>query len=621
MRLLAIRLTNFRSFASATVELPQGPGLYFMRGRNDAEPRLGANGSGKSTLWGAVYWALCGRTPDGLSAGDVCSWGAAGGARVDLELELLGARYTMTRSWKPNRWQLTDHTDGVITDLADDVANPVLAGLRLGAQSFLQCVLMGQGLPMFLDLGAEQKSALFSEVMGLDRWLRYSERASEKAAADDKRVRELETELARVNGALVALERRELELGDGRGWGKEQERRAHALAIRAADLKAEADELASRADLGSGKVQKCRDGVAELEAALAGARVRKDEADAILRKVREGALSLEAQRKEAQRRVQALEAGGKCPTCGQALSAAHPGRHAVKDAREHLAEVSAELGRQQEALEVAERSREEVTQALAKKQKQCDELLEALQHAQRLVRDCDKDAKWKLERAGEVLKEREGVLAERNPFAAAAEALAAQRMQLVEVREAGQRRLDDAAYSRSVHSMWVRGFKELRLQDIAQALTELEVAANSALAELGLHRWALLFDVDRETKSGTVQRGFAVRVQSPATEQTVPWKAWSGGERQRLRLAAQMGLADLIRARTGAELPLEVWDEPTANLSQHGIDDLLDALRERAHRERRAIWLVDHRSLSFGGFDAVCTVRKDGSGSDVEWER
>ena len=114
-----------------------------------------------------------------------------------------------------------------------------------------------------------------------------------------------------------------------------------------------------------------------------------------------------------------------------------------------------------------------------------------------------------------------------------------------------------------------------------------------------------------------VSRGFAVHVRSPHNPRPVPWAAWSGGESQRLRLAAQEGLGNLIRASTGSDVPLEVWDEPTDGLSDSGISDMLDSLSARAASERRQIWVIDHRALDYGGFDGEVTVVKGPGGSRV----
>jgi DNA repair exonuclease SbcCD ATPase subunit len=183
--------------------------------------------------------------------------------------------------------------------------------------------------------------------------------------------------------------------------------------------------------------------------------------------------------------------------------------------------------------------------------------------------------------------------------------------------ESLQARLDASNARFAMLTMWVRNFKEIRLQLIAEALDQLEIEANNEITALGLINWELQFDVDRETKSGSVARGFTVHVISPHNDEPVPWEAWSGGEAQRLRVGAQAGLSNLIRDRTGADIPLEVWDEPTQGLSEEGVLDLLDCLAARAKREDRQIWVVDHRSLGYGGFDGTATVVKTEAGSHI----
>jgi energy-coupling factor transporter ATP-binding protein EcfA2 len=127
-------------------------------------------------------------------------------------------------------------------------------------------------------------------------------------------------------------------------------------------------------------------------------------------------------------------------------------------------------------------------------------------------------------------------------------------------------------------------------------------------------------DVERETKSGTVSRGFNVFVRSPDSADAVPWEAWSGGETQRLRLAGTMGLMDLIADRVGRQPTMEVFDEPTDRLSGDGIDDLVTLLSSRAKLEQKRIFLVDHRSLDAGRFDGQLRVVYNEHGSQLVWE-
>jgi DNA repair exonuclease SbcCD ATPase subunit len=154
---------------------------------------------------------------------------------------------------------------------------------------------------------------------------------------------------------------------------------------------------------------------------------------------------------------------------------------------------------------------------------------------------------------------------------------------------------------------------------MAQAIEQLELEVNNALGNLGLIGWSVRFDIERETRGGKVTKpGFHVFIKSPENDRAVAWEAWSGGETQRLRLAGSIGLSNLILARAGVSLPFEVWDEPSTYLSGEGITDMLETLYDRARMERKQVWLIDHRSLDFGGFEDTYTVVATSKGTRLQ---
>src|SRR5258707_2034718 len=108
--------------------------------------------------------------------------------------------------------------------------------------------------------------------------------------------------------------------------------------------------------------------------------------------------------------------------------------------------------------------------------------------------------------------------------------------------------------------------------------------------------WQISFDVERESKSGGITKGFVVFVKSPANTEPVRWENWSGGETQRLQLAAALGLANLIMQQNGLDNTIEFYDEPSTHLSAEGMIGLADMLHERAISEQKRIWIVDHTS-------------------------
>lgn len=626
---LALRITNFRSFKeTATFTFPEQPGLYAMLGVNEVEPRLDANGSGKTTLWEALCWCVYDKVSTGLRAGDVNNWEAGKGTRVEFDFQVdtddLSILYTLTRTWGPISFTLRardmlgnagDFDD--THDLAKSSNAPIMDLLRLEFAPFLQSVLMAQSQPMFLDLKHDQQASLFSEVMGLERWLEYSATASRKASEQDAVTRALERDMAQLLGQREALSRQDH--GDAaRDWEAERTRRAAKLVeLHEANMdkrdkvKAELDEL--------------QEAETNARAAFSVAQRKAEEPSHELRRVESEHKGHEAWLASQTREVEALDAEVEhltdkrttdCPTCGhkmtrdEALSAITAARKKAVKAQGALLETKRAMGHLAERIRLLRRDVDDLVNAEREARDAMDDATLKTSNARRELQFLDREL-------DDIEDKAERLAFEKNPYQRLQDDAEHAAEQLAEQIARTQRRLDDSMHRHSLLSYWVRGFKEVRLQLIAEALTELEVEVNSCVTALGLVGWELKFQVDREGKGGNVQRGFSVLVKSPLSKALVPWRAWSGGEAQRLRLAGNMGLADLIRSRTGATLGLEVWDEPTQGLSAQGVDDLLECLAQRARTEGRQIWLVDHRAHTFGGFAGTATVVKTPVGSVV----
>ncbi len=167
-------------------------------------------------------------------------------------------------------------------------------------------------------------------------------------------------------------------------------------------------------------------------------------------------------------------------------------------------------------------------------------------------------------------------------------------------------------------SFWVGGFKRVRLFIVEEALRQLEIEVNNNLASLGLMEWQIEFDVERENKAGGITKGFVVLIYPPGADESVRYESFSGGETQRLRLAGDLGLANLIMERAGLSNTIEVFDEPSKHLSQEGLLDLAETLCHRAQEQGKRILLVDHSIIDFSGFAGTITVIKDSNGSKLK---
>lgn len=620
MILRSLVLINFRSFTGRQeFTFPSSPGLYFMQGQNLAEPRLEANGSGKSTIWEALLWCLYGKTSRGLKAGDVCNWTAGKKCTVVLcfhaTLDGVSDSYFLTRTWNPNTWTLKG-LFGSSFDLAKDASNPMLAELRLTFSSFLNCILTAQNQPMFIDQKADTKAAIFSEVLQLDTWLAHSESASRKASKRDAANRKLEWEVAGLRGQLDELSRNVIH-GDSKAWEAERERRVAELDNKHHAASELLRGIKDKQAAASQRLMDARESAERVAKELGDLTSWARQSDRDIQKLETSILEAGAKIERLQITVDQLQHKKACPTCGQEIDAKERAKmlaeaqERLEDTQQHREKLRVQLGvkikHQREDLEAVKEC-EEIAASAGYKVDDARGESDRLQH-QRAYASADVES---LER------EVAAVLREVNPF------LEQERKRVEAVARiqadlsAAERELDHGRYVHSLCSFWVRGFKDLRLHQIAEALSELEVEVNSCVESLGLVGWEIGFQVDRETKSGTIQRGFSVTVKSPHNAAPVPWEAWSGGEAQRLRIATTMGFSNLIRARTGTTLNLEVWDEPTQGLSAQGVQDLLESLASRAQIEGRQIWVVDHRSRDFGNFAGGAMITKTESGSTIQ---
>ena len=172
------------------------------------------------------------------------------------------------------------------------------------------------------------------------------------------------------------------------------------------------------------------------------------------------------------------------------------------------------------------------------------------------------------------------------------------------------------------YKYWIKGFKEIKLMLIKEALVEFESIINNYLNRLGMVEWSVLLDIVSENKSGTIKKGFSLKVKSPTIKEFIPFKAYSGGESQRIRLATTLGLVEFIKHRRGSFTDILVLDEPTQFLSEEGISDLITCLKDLTNTSYLKIFLIDHRNLeTFGIFSNIMTVIKDMDGSRVLWQK
>lgn len=576
MRIERVELQGFRSFKTlATFDFDARVGVVRLGGRNDDEPTLGANGAGKSSLWEGVHWVLTGNTSTGLKGPEVTTWNAGRGVYGMVRI----AGKTLVRTWG---------TKNTLTLAGQDVDQAsVFEWLGVNEEQFLCTTYIAQHAPTFLDMPTPAKTDLLSSVLRLDSWLTLSQKTGERLTAARADLHRVEASIARLQGELEGIKRTDYDALI-KQWRSERARRVEDAE--------EALDVAVNAH--AAEESKQESAIQDLGDQLVAAKDLKQDLHDQLREAHE---LLSRAQVDASRASAALSSAdkGACSACGREF----PHEHTREELqRLRLASTTAE-----------ERVRRAKTaiQVLRTKQDDVFETIDALTRKLRAVDDAVRAASTTCKHRLDAL---EAARAEPNPYAG-----------IQQEAETRLRAISDRVVTDQVErellerhcaslSYWVKGFKDVRLFVVTQALEQLEVEVNACLDLVGLPGWEITFAPDAETKSGTVKRGLSVLIKSPSNPRPVPWSVWSGGEAQRLRNATTMGLANLIVAYTGYRPFVEVWDEATAGMSTEGVQDFLSAMQQRAESLQRQVWVVDHRALESGVFSkTVIAVKSSGT--------
>jgi len=575
----SLEIHNFKCFGGGGEGVTfgtLGPGLIFLRGRNEVEPRLGSNGAGKSSLWDAFTWCLFGKTVGGLRNPDVKPRSGKGQTGVLVKVLVDGEPHSIDRTAFPNH---------LLIDGSEVGQEQVDALLGISFETFTHTILLGQGRPLFFDLAPRDKMQLFSDVLGLERWETRSALANDRARALTAKRAELEGEMA---GTEQALKQVEDQLQSSREsmarWEEERRTRQDKAELELAGINKRVSQAGTRYD--------------ELELIYDGAETEL------------GALAMEqekitlSQLKFEHRKLSGTLANetGICPSCGQKIKGSNAEQHRAKLTKE-IAALDKKVAKQEQVVDALTAAFNKFQSASRSAKQEMDIILPELS-----------GLKARQEQLRLVVDERRE---EANPFREQIKQAKATQVKVrAQIKELGAA-VKATARSAARAAWWVKGFKDVQLYVIDEVLQELELNTNSVLEDVGLIGWAVRYSVEKETKSGTTKRGLTVEILSPGIKEPVKWESWSGGEGQRLRVIGALALSETLLNHAGVATNLEILDEPTQHLSSEGVRDIVEALAARAEALERQVWYVDHQSVESASFASVVTITRDSKGAHV----
>ena len=586
-----IEVTDFKSFRGThEITLSTGPGLKYITGTNEANPRLGSNGAGKTSIWDAVVWCLTGYSIRGRRAADLASWGTKS-CRVLLGLIIDDTFCTIERTGSPNRLLIDD----------DPAEQDEVDRLLLSRRRLLHSVIFGQSVGFFYNLSVPERGVILDEVMNLGLWLKLAEKANTKATDVGKELQRLENAIKYNQGLLDGSTTQETELADldkewQETWKSQIDADLHALQQWEEAYEAAQQEL--------NLVQQQISKLPNMQTLHTKVQEAINHAQKVLTDI---AL---AQEGDAQSMAQLIffQNHSTCPQCQQRIT---------DDFRQHkITAIEATVGDiEKYRLALADAEDKALTASASAQQAYQHATEQAIQLGheetalkQSLRRQQEDIARYSTEIQSNINNPNnpytQSLLQLRNKIAGHQAEIAKLNMEY-KVAQGEQIK----------YEYWRTGFRRVRLFQVKQVLTRLEIETANAASALGIGEWLIKYSTEVETKSGTMKPGIHITVMAPDGDKVAEE---SGGEEQRVRLAVSKGFSSLIQDMAGIKFDFEVWDEPSAWLSAEGIDDLLGQLREHADSTGRSIWLLDHRVADQTIFDEVLHVVKTQEGSSVK---
>jgi len=582
-------------------------GMHFIRGRNETNKRLDSNDAGKSSLLGALSWALYGKTPAGQKNQEVKPWSGETNTSVVVGIKIDDKKHKIERSIGPNALKIDEKTCN--QEAIDNL-------LRLNYEVFLHTVLLGQGKPLFFDLEPKAKMDLFGTVLDLDRWDRRSKLASEKTAELENEHITLSSDLRSTNMSLDGVVKNFDAVSEkSKSWSSDQQNKID-------DAKSSLEKSRKEYE----RVRKIReDADLKYDGAEVELKALRDEAEKLSIEVLEltkkaDLVGYEVLKRDHDRLTDDLRKFGKgndCPTCGQPIKGTNFHKHKAKLLNQiaDLSDKMAPIKKQIDQTQAKVNAKAELLIKQREHMKKFEKKSEEAEHTSRIAKTDEARLEASIGSLKALLKSLDD---ETNPYREQISQLRRQKSQL----EGKLKDIDKSMSSienRIGHTkFWVKGFKDIKLYIINDVVHELEITTNAMLPDVGLDGWKVKYDVERETKSGNVQRSLNVAIASPGSPVAVPWHSWGGGVGQRLRLISALALSEVLLNHAGVQPDLEILDEPTRSLSVPGVRDLCEYLAWRADNLGKVALLIDHKAIESSRFSSVITIVKDKNGSHIE---
>ena len=631
MKILNMLFTNYGSFYGEHTFTFADRGVALILGRNLDDPKSKSNGSGKSTVGDALEWCLFGEVPRGDSADSIVNDEARKGCTVTVTVQdddgklLVVQRNRDVKGQKdgPRVWLNGEEK----TTLDGSKTQEVIDGyLGLDRDVFRAAVLFAQTKEFtFADATDAERKEMLTKVLQLDELDHWASIVDEKLRAKETELHATRGKLAGTLQAFDALQAHAVYAQQSaQSWASDHAQRLYnaqqqaqaamnEVQQRAASLPPEA-QMPGPVNVPKPEALLLVEGhIAEREAALRDAQGHLYAARAEYTRLKELHDAL------------GTSTAGKCSQCGQTFKSpehlanerkALEGKLAVNI--EHGKKCGAAVADIEGVLRGLHASKADLDTKWMLKRDETNAAAHAAKAAVVLRAQAELELNEAKKRAVAAGQAATAIAQEQNPWTAqvtqAQKTLDEAKPQIAQLEASIATMELDVAHL----AFWKTGFgaKGLKSYVLDARLEEMSTEANRWVNLLTGGTVWVRFETQKQVGSGSKKKlseTFTVRVFRYNPDGTITernFRSWSGGEKHRIALGIDFGLARLVAQRARRRYDLLILDEIfQKSLDSSGKEAVAEMLSQLAS-EKSSILVIDHDQIFQGLFEETIVVEK-----------
>lgn len=610
---------------------------------NENDQMSKSNGGGKSSLLETISWGLYGELCRKNRYKDDVIFNRNGvkakEATVILILEIQGEFYRIEREigWKRSpELSIKLKSSPPYGELLDGATSQVkqefleqLLGVNFTA--FQCCVMNGRDFMSFPDLKPADRARVLTEVRGLEKYVTAAKNASDKV----KTLREtVGTETQKLN----TLEGRITQLRETDYKTQIQEfeaRRKEEIENLKAEAEETQDQIKELEKKQKEEIKSLKERLSQDEKTKKAYQDKLKELPTLEEKrkeVNEQLFTLttenEVFHRELQKKRQEIEEfkrlkTGKCSRCHQPITGEHlkleivAMQNGIKDFEKEAEKLNLKSKIQETLKQLKEV--EDKIQNLRKYEGKIREVQEFIHKAKNtLLRAENPPEALTLQTTLTDLKNRATALKDtKNPHEKQEKERKELLFDLVRQGKGLKQVIEDQNLQIQFNQFWVEGFKKIRMDLFSTMIDRFQDYTQTLLSQYS-SELQIAYSTQRETRSNTIKDEFNISITDNSGEEH-GYEMYSGGEKQKVRLAISQALANMIKDDCGRDFNFMAFDEPNDALDDVGKDINFGLFTQLAEAGK-AVLVTDHDSIFKDKFDDSILVIKEGDKSRIQLE-